>query len=327
MPLTDPRCPVLTLVHALEHKYHLAPVEATVVHTPDGPNEFDAREATRMKHYYWVCLDLRLYLPFAGNRIPSQEPQNFYKLLLRRLHAEPGMSSNQYLTLLNNDRKKHKKAPLPLEDPPHAPPLPDLGDDCILAPPPPGVPAPVPKPKPGPTVGRRVAGASHGGAGKAPPPAPPAPLPLPPAPGPGPLPDPADEDIILAPAAEAPPPKRARRAKRDLTDKWVDALDGCRIMFEPAYVNVTTSKSYVNWNIKCPNHDECYKTRGDSDEMRASFGEIEPPAFLHAWSHTVWDEARYKTHRSQPPSKADVAAFATGRADELRDVVARAKAV
>ena len=183
--LTHDHCPTLALTDALEHQYHLVPVQHTVIHTPDGPAEFDAREATRMRAYYQVCLDLKTFLPLAGGRIPSQEPVNFYKLLLRRLQAVPGESAAHYLKILNHDSKQRKLEPLPLEKP-EPPPALGAGDE-VLVPPPPGVPVPVPKPKAEPRVGRRVDGegrpmTSTDSGGPRRPPAPP-PLPVPPGPG------------------------------------------------------------------------------------------------------------------------------------------------
>ena len=337
IPLTDPSCPTLTLMDALETKYRMVPVQRTVVHVPDGALEYDAREATRMHSYYVVCLNLPKYLPLAANVIPSQEPANFYKLLLRGCKAKAGEPSTEYAKLLNVDRKKHRRPTQPIAGP--EPPAPiadgDSGDE-VLAPAPPGLPKPEPKPKPVPRVGRRGAGSGggEGGGDNDPgglgPVGGPAPPPLPPPRVPPPVPVEAEgEDEVLAPAPAPVEERRPRRLARNLQEKLVAGLDGCLVRLDSTYRNPRTGNLYPNWHVYCsdPDHKACFRTIGVSGKFAEDYGEIGPLAFLQVWGTTHWDPERYRTHRVVPVDPDAVASMVANRAEELRDVITRAKAI
>ena len=80
MPLTDPRCPLLVLRHALDNEGWV-PVQNHTTHTDanKGTKEYYGKEAMKLRPYYQVILSLDRSFRFCS-RIPSTQPVKFYEL-------------------------------------------------------------------------------------------------------------------------------------------------------------------------------------------------------------------------------------------------------
>jgi len=326
----DKRCPTLVVVwYVMQAGW--TPVKALCDHSTSEIGEFDHRLATRMKPYYQALLAIENCIPLTSH-MPSQEPCNYYELLLKGIKAEPGQSDREYIVLLNVARKDKHKVPLPL--PPVPPPEPGPGDEVILAvddhePPSkrkgggggPGrrnraaaKPAPVPLPEPPPPVvvpPPRVevcppplatpplvgepsgAGGSSGSGGAGVPPA-------------------VQEEVMLG---EPDSDDEEPRQKYD----WKPGLNGAGIICQP-YYNKAKDTTYVNWILKCPRHGgKCLKKRIINANSTKRFGDIECVAYVHAWVPLEAKPGR--THSYTNPTHADVAACVAANRVELQEIV------
>ena len=289
-----------------------------------------------MTFYYRCLLHIDRRLPLTSNRMPSQQPQNYYKLLLRDLPADPGQGDRAYIALLNANR--HARAPiLPLPPPERPPALPD--DDGIMVP---GGLEPEPK-------RRRVApGAPRGhgrgaGSGRQPapplPPGPAGPAPLPPPPGVGgpggppippvdaPPPAPADEeDGILVAGADAPAPVERRMARRPAHEFVAGILPDTEVWFDNFPVPNRVGVVYTNYVMKCSScADACTKTAG-STRVASEDDDLLLLASVHVWTQTPWDKDRYVRHNHVRIPKAQARLFLDANRDALAECSARAKA-
>ena len=337
-PIEDERCPTLALVRHLKQVGWIPRakfIEHTVVPGPADHGEFDSREAVRMKYYYRALIELAKCLPLTDQRMPSQHPVAYYKLLLRGMHAVPDQTAKQYTLTYNRSVKDNKKkgALLPLP-PPGPDPIPGA-DEVFVAP----IGAPEPKAKSrssGPGIRGRGRGrgsgpadtGGRGGGGTAPPvpvegpEPPPAPGPRPP-PGrgeggggaPDPLPvDDGEEDMFVPPLIDDPP----RRAREP--GDFVDAVNGCKMNWK-SYVT-PAGRPAPNFKIKCPYHYQCYKSRGSTDQFCSTYGAIEPIAYLHAWAEIPWPTTpKMGTHRQEAPSDDEVLAMLEAHRHEFEELL------
>jgi hypothetical protein len=271
-----------------------------------------------------------------ASSIPSQEPQSFYKLLIRGIAAEPGMGDRHYTLLFNEHRKRKGGQLLPLPAPE---PLPVIGDmdDGILVDEPPSPERHLPRRDRPRGRGGRAAARGRGGRGgrgavvdvpPLPPDLPPAPgtPPLPPPPSPEPAgPDPGehsgDEGILVDDDAVVPGPPR-RPPRFDRLKFYPGIGDGVEVNWD-SYTFPGDAHPSVRWAIRCPVHGKkCVKTRRVVPNHVASFGAIEPLAYLHAWlSMPVPDKPR-ATHPRENPTPDMVAAFVAENRDELEAILA-----
>ena len=138
MPLTDPKCPTLALVGALHQKgwdSHKGIVRHTELLAVGKRAPYDGRESPKQKFYYQALLSLPRCLPLSGGCIPSQEPQAFYRLLLRGDRVVAGLGNKHYVQVWNSKRGLDKKDILAIEDVgPALPPLPNDGEMCFAEP-------------------------------------------------------------------------------------------------------------------------------------------------------------------------------------------------
>jgi len=303
-PLTDERCPVLTIVDALEQR-GWCPENRTVVHT-DGTLVYDGRSSTRMRWYFTLLLfKLIRCLPLSSNSIPSQECGSYYRVLLKDIAVDAGLGHKHYMKILNANRAARGKDPLPLD-------MEDLGPAVPLPAPPRhegdtvmGLSPDRPKPKKHTRGGHGPIRPGSSGDG-----APPGPLPLPPplrggAGGggePGPVEDglpparpdppppveppplpPTPQDVVVGVPDEAEETRRPHRRHDFEGTGWRDGLDGSRIRFTQ-YPNLATGKTYSNWCINCV-HPECGvgKTSGTTEEAVNRETWLRILATLHAW--------------------------------------------
>ena len=311
-PLTDMRTPTLQLAWHLKN-IGWVPTAAHCKHEEvpvlsDGPLS-DSREAPTMKCYYMVLAELARCLPLSMGGIPSQEPVAYYRCLLANLSVASGLANKEYVLTYNralkgeikDDRLLPHEEPKPLED----------ADGGFFVPP---IGAPMPKPRAG---GHGRGGGGRGrarGRGAEV-------LPLPPAGPPPPIVEPpvvVEEEFFADPADVVAPPRQAARAREDRN--WIDALDGCRICFQP--YTTPGGKVMDNYLLQCPRHDDCMKSRGLSARYQKQFGEVEIIAALHAWSHIPWPTATgKKTHRLEDPTDRATRAYALEHLEALQDLL------
>ena len=122
-----------------------------------------------------------------------------------------------------------------------------------------------------------------------------------------------DDDAIMV------PPPRPTPETREVRDNWQAGVGDVLVRFEP----YTTPAGIVadNWTLKCPLHDGCEKSKGTATKDMRQFGAIGALAFVHAWIPLAVPAGR--THASQNPRKADVAAYLAAHRTELEDIVER----
>ena len=235
------------------------------------------------------------------------------------------MASKHYVLQYNQQVKSGKKQDLlPLPD---APPSDDEGFAAIP------IGAPQPKARRGSSGvgprgrgggrggGRGADGGPHGGEPAGPPPLPPGDPPAPPDPPPaggGPPPDDVggeDEDFFgQVEARRGPEP-------RDVPD-WHEGLDGCKVRWQP-YVDPKDGRPRPNFMIKCPYHDDCFKTKGTIPRFERRYGKVEPLLSLHAWTVVPWPcpEKPGATHRKLETSHAALDAYAAEHLDAMQEVL------
>ena len=107
-------------------------------------------------------------------------------------------------------------------------------------------------------------------------------------------------------AAPAPPKVRG---------VWLPALMEAEITYRE-YV-APDGKLYKNYKIRCPCHDNCFKTRGEYARSTRRHGHTEPLAFLHAWI-PLSDPDGIKRHTAMNPTDEAVSAVATAHASALQ---------
>jgi hypothetical protein len=307
LPLTDARCPTSVLVAAL-HRLGYDPVLQHVEHrallAPGSRGVYDGRECVRMKYYYMALIQSRRCLPLTSNRMPSRQPQAYYKLLLRGDAVEPDFGNKHYVVLWNAKPGIDPEALMDLEEP-QIRPIANTDEQFWADPL--GAPAPKPAPRPsGPSGYRPVrgrgrglgvpggrgsggsgggdggdgggaGGAGGGGGGDNP-----EPLPLPP-PGPVVAPAPVEDEDEGAEEMLAPPRPLSPRAPRRGEIPWKPGIGDCQVVFDQ-YVTAA-GRPEPNWKLKCrdPTHRHpCIKRRGAQAQFCTQYGEIEPIAWLHA---------------------------------------------
>ena len=115
--VTDLRCPAISMISEL-HRRGWLPAEACVLHEEAVVGEMDSREATRMKAYYVVLLEITRCMPLAIRGTLSDQPILYFKLLLKGASVDYGLDAIEYRRIMN-------------ELPPAPAPAPPIGEgDC-----------------------------------------------------------------------------------------------------------------------------------------------------------------------------------------------------
>ena len=321
-PLEDERCPVLTIGWYLTQHVGWTSVAQRVIHESDAIATFDCRGGCSKRWYYRLLMQrLGASLPLSSGRIPSAQPQLYYRCLLDGIAAEPDMGQQHYWSLCNVGRKRKALPPIALPDPEDRPLPPIEGGGPVFADfDPPAPPAP-PRGRGG--RGGRGGRARGRGRGVEPLPLPP-PLPPPPEDPPAPLPPlpPVGDAPLLASDSDAEPePAAKRRRKKDELAPWYDGLEGARVQYDEPVVKGVVYRNYTITCLACRGHDECYKTKGALPSTTKADGVLEPLAFLHAWRHCPWPTPRASpTHRRENPTAADVGRYVEEHRAELQAV-------
>ena len=324
--LLDPKCPTLVITAYLRKQGWTSAAHA-VTHETLAIADFDGVEAIKRKFYYQAVVALSRCLPLTSC-LPSREPQNYYKLLLRGLKAEPGEPAKTYQAILDSDSVKKGRAPEPLavEDKPGE----DSGGDSD------GVKCPQPlrdrspdKPKGprGPANARRALASRARGSGDPPPVEPPIGgdpggdggggsggpglAPLPPPTGEA---EESDEDHVKS-CVVAPRPKPVADRKEKVPNEWVDALDGAKVHYRD-YLK-PNGKRYRNVTLACPCHRPCEKTRGYNPHNTAAHGDLEPLAAVHAWIHLPLRDGCIR-HSQVDPTPEEITAYLDSHRADLQ---------
>jgi hypothetical protein len=132
IPITDDRCPTLSILSFLKKKQGWIPVDHGVEHKDVAGREFDSRAKVRMKKYYVSLAYLEKCLQFTSC-VPSQQPVTFYKCVLAGIAVEPHLGDKHYSKVSNGFLARQGKQLLPLPAPEEALPLgaPD-DDDAVM---------------------------------------------------------------------------------------------------------------------------------------------------------------------------------------------------
>ena len=321
--ITDKRCPTLTVMYAL-HDMGWRPSGGRVVHGSAAIGDMDAREATKMKSYFIVLVEIDRCL-LLTSQIPSDEPIAFYDCLLEGLRVEPGLGNAHYLAL----KRGTEPRPLPpLEDDEddddsfsRRRPLRPVMPDAALAPnseeDPRGLlrehalvavakPAAKAKAKAEPKAKTTAKAKPKGGSSV-----------LVAA-------EESDDDFPrpssssgAASAVVVPRPKRG--SKREPKVPY-PALSGPPDETYLLYDNYCPefTRAYPNWTMICHHHVDCQRVRGvvprNCKLGTESYEEL-PVAFLHAWRETPPEDG--KTHRGTDPTPESVREFFRTHSEEL----------
>lgn len=343
VPLTDPTCPTLAVVAELQSALGWKPVNCRVIHTDATTRQFDGHEVVRMKFYYQCLLHVSRRLPLNSNRLPSQEPQTYYKLFLKDVPVDSGLGDRHYTAILNEKRAPRGEVlPLP---PPERPAMLDDTDGIMvsgkkkkdaLAParrasgghirdgkvhvrPPAPVAAPEPVcPPAGPTEG--IPGIEPVGGV--------VPLPLPPS-GSGGPPDRSEEDEIRVARGKAADPSVVDPVRKRGQLKFVEGvLEGSEIAFD-TYINRERGSVYRNYVMNCltcGDSGNCQKTAGTTKEDESGEADLLRVASLHVWLQTPWDKTKYARHNHMRIPAAAAEAFLRANREALELCVASAQA-
>ena len=98
----------------------------------------------------------------------------------------------------------------------------------------------------------------------------------------------------------------------DLISKWKKAfrpwpaVDGATIGLDPLHQPPSGAKAYATWTVTCPLHDNCKNHKTVTVTTTDVYGDVQPLAFLHAWS--LLPPHEIKQHNSNNPNDAEVAA-------------------
>ena len=76
-----------------------------LVHVADSPRTFDSTQTTRCKQYFQCLLQLPEILT-RTSRLPSDELIVYFKLLLKGVSVEPGLSNKVLLDILAKSKKR-----------------------------------------------------------------------------------------------------------------------------------------------------------------------------------------------------------------------------
>ena len=110
-PLTDFKCPAITMIAEL-HRRGWRPTKARVLHETAEVGAMDSREATKMKAYYIVLLEMPRCFPFARLGLPSDQPISYYKCLLKGVSIDFGLGARAYQAIMRGV----EAAPAPIMD-------------------------------------------------------------------------------------------------------------------------------------------------------------------------------------------------------------------
>ena len=111
-PITDLKCPAILMLGEL-HRRGWVPAKCRVHHETQAIGNMDSREATRMKAYYVVLLELPRCILVGKGGIPSDQPIAYYKLLLKDKEVEWGLGDRASQARLG-DYKDDAPPPAPI---------------------------------------------------------------------------------------------------------------------------------------------------------------------------------------------------------------------
>ena len=325
--VTDLACPAILMIGEL-HRRGWKPDKARVMHMTAAIGPMDSREATRMKAYYVVLLEINRCMPVATQApstqgIPSDQPISYYKLLLKGVPADHGLGAKEYQRIMNN------LPPLP-----EAPPIcGESSDEDFLVgglggalPLPPSEDAshdddPRGKHRPEPVANASSSSAKASAKTMATPTTPAPPILPPPALEP-PIPEPPSPPspaFILGGVAVAKGKAKAKAKRKAKEEKLlVQAIGGGEVWYEE-YTAPFSTRTYGNWTFwcrlpGCPK--DCRRTQGVIPRnMKLLSTDLEPLAFLHAWRRTPIDATL--GHRKSPVADQAVKDFHENHLDEL----------
>lgn len=303
--LTDAECPTWLVLEELRLRGWMQLARGVRVHTQENVLQLvcSCGSGVTQKFYLQCLLDLPERLTFTS-RMPSNQPQSYYKCLLKKKLVEAGLGDKHYLAVLKGEPPP---PPAALEDEM------DGGDeDPIMLADEHFAPAPAPKAKAKAKAAPPIALLPLWLPGVEDPPEPPAPLPPPippvvvPAPG-GVLalvPDPIVVHAKAKAKAKAGPPPVPQRAPAHARD-FIPAVDGGLI----AYQEYTPpgGRHYSNWIIRWEGEggQKFERKRLVTDASTRSHGAIEPLAYLHALKELIIaGDPRVAGPRAKPPQDA-----------------------
>jgi hypothetical protein len=306
--------------------------KARVLHEEAVVGVMDSREATRMKAYYVVLLEVTRCMPLAIRGIPSDQPIVYYKLLLKGTSVDHGLGAIEYRRIMN-------------ELPPAPAPVPPIGegdsDDDWLTSGAGALPLQTPEeasegehddprgryrpPLPPPSTASSSSAKASAKTKAAPTtPTPPVLTPPPAPPTPAPPSPPSAGDILMGGVAVPKGKAKAKGPKRDKPPP-VPAVGEGFVSYDDYRAPCSVS-SYWNCTFFC-NRDgcpkDCKRTVGVAPRnMKLLKTDIEHLAFLHAWRDCEIDKE--KGHRKSDVPNQAVKDFHADHYDELialRDMV------
>ena len=97
--VTDLRCPAILMIKEL-HRRGWRPSKCRVLHDTAEIGEMDSREATKMKAYYVMLMEIPRCIGLSTRGIPSDQPIAYYKLLLNGVSVDWGLGDRAYQALM-----------------------------------------------------------------------------------------------------------------------------------------------------------------------------------------------------------------------------------
>ena len=81
------------------HRRGWRPTKTRVLHDTAEVGEMVSREATKIKVYYVVLLEIHRCIPLSST-IPSDQPIAFFQMFLNGVAVEPGLGNSRYIAIL-----------------------------------------------------------------------------------------------------------------------------------------------------------------------------------------------------------------------------------
>ena len=110
MALEDEECPVLVILQALRVQ-GWRPFRGTQYHRTIEDKRFDRREPQQKRCYYQALLALEDLLT-VNKTIQSNQPQSYFKLVLKKVQVDPGRGDKVYRAMMASHRRGEVFQPL-----------------------------------------------------------------------------------------------------------------------------------------------------------------------------------------------------------------------
>lgn len=290
MGLHDSACPTICLLYELRVR-GWKPAKTPLTHRPaDADKKYSALRPMRNKPYFQCLLNWGSIWECGQLSLPSTEPQDFYRLILRGKAVDPGHSSRHYKRALNPQAAgaEAQSDALVLAAQPDIPvPIDDiiLEDHAgLLALPAPSAALPAPAPREGSSNAEAQASCSSSSSST------------------------CSEDV----GREQPDDVIVDDSGNGFDYAAVKSLDGASLLVEDRRAEPLLGRAgYLRCVLRCEHHANCFKKRNAGENQTKELGPRQPLAFLAIWHKRGASLATKAEHAAVTPSLREQRAWLT----------------